>query len=255
MPAASATLADRAAASLLDARARRRPLAALPEDARPRSAEDAYAIQDRVVAAIGPIGGWKVGAKSPDAEPSCAPLCAAWLRASPARFAAGSFLLNGIEGELAFTLAHDLPPRGEPYAREDVIAAVATVHPAIEIVDSRFAAHDAVDLLSQLADCGLHGALVVGAGIALPAGFSVTDQTVELDIAGARAFAGRDSNTAGDPFRLLAWLANHAAVRCGGLRRGEAITTGAWTGLRFARPGDRVRAGFAGIGEAGLSLE
>lgn len=239
-----------AAKVLLDARRTRERLPALPEAARPQSFADAYAVQDAVAAATGPIAAWKVGAKSPSDEPQCAPLCAPWLRASPTRIDAGSFALNGIEAELAFALARDLPPRSAPYTEADLVASVASVHPVIEVVDSRFVDSRAVDPLSVLADFVSHGALVVGPGVAIPAGFDVREQEVELDIDGSRVAAGRGSNPAGDPFRLLAWLANHAAMRCGGLRRGSVVTTGSWTGLSIAPQGARVIARFPGVGEA-----
>jgi 2-keto-4-pentenoate hydratase len=47
---------------------------------------------------------------------------------------------------------------------------------------------------------------------------------------------------------LLTWLANHTNVRSGGLRRGDIVTTGSWTGLRFVASGARVEAAFPGIG-------
>ena len=252
--ASIAACGGRAAELLLQARATRRPLRALPADARPRSADEAYAVQDLVVAAIGPVDAWKVGAKSPTAEPTCAPLCATWRFDAPAKFAPGTFRMNGIEAELAFTLDRDLPARGKPYEREEAIEAIASVHVAIEVVDSRFADIGEVDALSLLADSNSHGALVVGRGVPLPAAFAVVNQVVELDTDGARLVSARDANPAGDPFRLLAWLANHAAQRCGGLRRGQAITTGSWTGLRFVRPGARVAARFPGIGEVAVDL-
>ena len=58
---------------LLDARATGVRLPELPADARPLTAADAYRIQDGVVRALGPIVGWKVGAKAPESEPTCAP--------------------------------------------------------------------------------------------------------------------------------------------------------------------------------------
>ncbi len=38
------------------------------------------------------------------------------------------------------------------------------------------------------------------------------------------------SNTSGDLMRLVPWLANEGAVRTGGLKAGQWITTGSWTG-------------------------
>jgi 2-keto-4-pentenoate hydratase len=225
----------------------RRP-AALPESMRPRTVGDAYAIQDAVATTLGGVGGWKVGAKGPAAEPTCAPLPASLILRSPQRFAHGRFADNGVEAELAFTLARDLPPRPQPYAAADLEAAVATVHAAIEIVESRFADLNAVDALSLLADFQSNGALVIGDGIALPEAFESSTQQVTLDIDGKRVAESRGCNPAGDVLRLLAWMANHASARSGGLRRGDVVTTGSWTGMRFVAPGARVEAAFEGIG-------
>jgi 2-keto-4-pentenoate hydratase len=242
-----------AARMLLDARATRTRLASLPAQATPQSLDVAYAIQDAIVAATGPIAAWKVGAKSPRDEPQCAPICAAWLHRSPARFTAGSFALNGIEAELAFTLARDLAPRDARYATDEIVASIASVHPVIEVVESRFVDVNGVDALSRLADFVSHGALVVGPGVPLPPGLDVGRQSVELDIDGKAMLRDRGSNPAGDPFGLIAWLANHAVARCGGLTEGTIVTTGSWTGLAIAPQGAGVTARFPGIGEARIA--
>src|SRR5438128_1835930 len=105
----------RAAQLLLEARQSGRRLTALPDDVRPRTTEEAYAIQDSVLEQLGLVGGWKVGAKSATAEPTCAPLLATLVLRSPQQFPAGTFALNDVEAELAFTLARDLPLRDELY--------------------------------------------------------------------------------------------------------------------------------------------
>jgi 2-keto-4-pentenoate hydratase len=242
-----------AARMLLDARATRTRLASLPAQATPQSLDEAYAIQDAIVAATGPIAAWKVGAKSPRDEPQCAPICAAWLHRSPARFTAGSFALNGIEAELAFTLARDLAPRDARYTTDEIVASIASVHPVIEVVESRFVDVNGVDALSRLAAFVSHGALVVGPGVPLPPGLDVGRQSVELDIDGKAMLRDRGSNPAGDPFGLIAWLANHAVARCGGLTEGTIVTTGSWTGLAIAPQGAGVTARFPGIGEARIA--
>ena len=43
------------------------------------------------------------------------------------------------ECEFVFKLADDLPPRKTPYQRAEVMAAVASLHPGLELPDSRFA--------------------------------------------------------------------------------------------------------------------
>jgi 2-keto-4-pentenoate hydratase len=89
-------------------------------------------------------------APSPTAACSFAPIFA--VVAGPARFPAASQHLFGIEAEIAFRFARDLPPHAEPYRRDEVIAAFASVHPAIELVDTRFADWPSIDGLSKLAD-------------------------------------------------------------------------------------------------------
>lgn len=240
--------ASRAARLLLEARQSGVRLHALPDDVRPTTAAEAYAIQDVVIREIGATGGWKVGAKSPETEPMCAPLPAALILPSPQRFSSGTFALNGVEAELAFTVARDLPPRSAPYHEAEMSAAMASVHPAIEIVDSRFLDLANTEALSLLADFQSHGALVLGAGVALADSFAPNEQIVRLDVDGGRIVEAQGSNSAGNLTRLLAWLANHAAERSGGLRRGHVVTTGSWTGMRFCSSGTRVHADFPGIG-------
>ena len=65
---------DLAARTLLDARRSGIALPALPREAQPQSLAEAYAIQDAQLRELGTVGGWKVGAKSPEAQPNCAPL-------------------------------------------------------------------------------------------------------------------------------------------------------------------------------------
>ena len=114
-----------AAQLLLAARHCGRRIAALPDDVRPRTVADAYRIQDAVVSKLGAVGGWKVGAKSRSAEPTCAPLPASLILRSPHRFTADRFADNGVEAELAFTLSHDLPPRAQPYRVAEMAEAVS----------------------------------------------------------------------------------------------------------------------------------
>jgi 2-keto-4-pentenoate hydratase len=60
------------------------------------------------------------------------------------------------------------------------------------------------------------------------------------------------SNTSGDLLRLLPYLANEGAVRTGGLRRGQWITTGSWTGNTLGFAGSVVDVEFSTAGNASL---
>jgi len=240
---------------LLAARRTGRPIETLPAALTPATADAAYAVQDSVAAALGAIAGWKVGAASPTAEPNCAPLFAAWVAASPARWPAARFRLRGIEGELAFRFGRALPPRAAPYGEDEVWAAIGTLHPAIELVESRFVDFRAMDRFALLADFGSNGAFCYGA--AAVSDWRAVDflrQPAVLTIDGKEVARAIGGNAAGHPRRLLTWLANHRAARGSGIAAGDIVTTGTHTGLVFAEPGATVTVRFAGLGEASLTL-
>ncbi len=56
------------------------------------------------------------------------------------------------EVEFAFTMGTDLPPRDVPYRLDEVMAAVASLHPAIEIPDSRYRSFTEVGAPQLIAD-------------------------------------------------------------------------------------------------------
>ena len=239
---------------LLESRRSGVRIARLPAELVPKDAGAAYAVQESVAQALGRIAGWKVGAASPEAEPNCAPLFADLVAASPARFAAAKFPLSGIEGELAFRFGRDLPARAEPYGADEVWQAIDTLHPAIELVESRFADFRAQDKLALLADNQANGAFCYGTAVRDWRKVDFLAQPASLAIDGAEVARAVGGNAAGHPKRLLAWLANHCARRGRGLAAGDIVTTGTHTGLVFATPGATARVRFAGIGEASLTL-
>ncbi len=70
-----------------------------------------YAIQDGVLRATGPAAGWKVGARTPTAEPNPAPLLAGALVKSPARFNGKAMHMIGVEIEISFHIVRDIAAR------------------------------------------------------------------------------------------------------------------------------------------------
>ncbi|MGH8809794.1 MAG: 2-keto-4-pentenoate hydratase, partial [Noviherbaspirillum sp.] len=122
----------------------------------------------------------------------------------------------------------------------------------IEVVSSRFADFRKQDGLSLLADALSNGAFVYGAG--KTEGFQIDQsrQEVHLYFDDRQVANTVGGNPAQDILRLLTWLANHTAARCGGLRAGQMVTTGSCTGLLFADPQTEVLASFRGLGHAGM---
>lgn len=227
------------------------PVREFPEPLRPKTMEQAVGIQRGIMAELGDIGGWKVGSPAPDGPCNCSPMPASGIHPNGA--AVTDCPLRGVEAEIAVRMGADLPPRDQPYSREEVLAAIASAHPAIEVLQSRFADPDAVDALSNLADSLSHGAFVWGPAVEGWQGIDLAREGVRLLIDGQEVKA-RTANPAGDMLRLVVWLANEGARWAGGLRAGQFITTGSWTGKDYAPPGSRVQAAFAHMGTAEVSF-
>jgi 2-keto-4-pentenoate hydratase len=245
----SASAVDRAAAVLLEARHTRGWLATLPEDCRPRSLAESYKIQGLVLARLGPIGAWKVGAPRPDSEPACAAIAAATVFESGVQLDAAMFNLIGVEAELAYRITRDLPPRSAEYSLAEVSAAIGSVHPAIEISDTRFVTWASQDRFSHVADQLNHGALVIGHGRADWQAITPATQHTILSIDDRLTKEVVGGNPGGDPLRLLLWLANIGAQPFGGLRAGHIVTTGSVSGVDFRDGPLSARVSMPGLGE------
>jgi 2-keto-4-pentenoate hydratase len=219
-------------------------------DILPPDAASAYAVQDEMLAQCGPIGAWKVGAKSPDAEPTSAPLPASGVLASGCTLAGPPWSLRGVEVEVAMRLKHDLPAAA---SREEAMDAVGEVLPAIEVIETRLADWRESEPLARLADLGLHGALILGEPAAVaPAAIDLRKVEAYLAFDGQPVASTYGANPAGDVWRLLAWLAGHCAARGAPLRAGQVVTTGSCTGMLFAHEGAHVQAELKGYGRVGL---
>lgn len=218
----------------------------LPEQFHPETLTDAIAIQMATMAVLGPIGGWKVGAANPTAEPSASPLPLSGIQQSPAKFNVRARI---AECEIGFRFATALPSRDAPYTAAEILAAIGSCHATIEAVDPRFTNHAKLDQLSILADCGMHGGLAIGPAVAAwqPEMFATLHVVSTLDKVVQRDALG--SNPGGtDLMRLLVWLANSEVVRAaGGLGAGTYVTTGSWTGADLLPEGAHIVGRFDGF--------
>ncbi len=241
-----------AAETLVTARLSGHKIDRIPADCAPRSEVEAWAIQAEVARRLGvEIGGWKVG-MSPGNAPVAAPIFAPDIHASPVRVSVGREAGVIVEAEVAFRLARDLPPRRDrsAYTAAEVLDAVGGAFAAIEIVISRYRSLADVPKLDMLADNQANGGFVFGQVMAGWRGLALPQLPVALEVAGKTIVERQGGNPAGDPVPPLVWLANHLATHGDGLKAGQIVTTGSYTGMNPARPGERVVARFSGLGEA-----
>jgi 2-keto-4-pentenoate hydratase len=160
--------------------------------------------------------------------------------------------LLAVEAEIAFRFDRGLPPRAEAYSHDEV-AAAATAVAAIEVVDSRFADYEAAPLLHRIADCVSNGAFIVGE---TPADWRTHDLSkleVTLSVDGKEVVRSVGGHPTGDPIVRAVELANLLRGQ-GGIRPGQVITTGTYTGLTYVEPGQAVLVAFTGFGKAEVSF-
>lgn len=240
---------------LLNARRTGNPIQNLPPELMPANDAEAFFVQDTMMQAYGEIGGYKIGARGPDQEPFFAPMPAAWMGENGSLFRGAMHRLHGVEAEIAFRMGADLPPRATPYTREEVFAAIGSCHPAIEIVEAAFVDPRAVPREASFADMQMHGGFVAGPAIADWQSIDWSAEAVTLTIDSSVRAEKTGSNPGGnDLLRLLVYLANEGAARTHGLRAGQFITTGSWTGLLWANALDTVRVTFATAGVVSLEF-
>ena len=246
MSTAVATAAD----LLWDCWQNGRRLESIPEDIRPLSREDGYAIQATLESrSAAPLFGWKIAATSIVGQKHInvtGPLAGRLLhervtdlsRRSPAGAKAelpfGVNHMKVAEAEFAFRMGRDLPPRPHPYSVEEVLDAVATLHPAIEVPGSRFDDFTIVGAPQLIADNACAHLFVLGPpapdawrDIDL-AEHRVTGTVVGRPFTGCQDLTreGKGANVLGDPRIALAWLVNELSGLGITLKAGEVVTTG-----------------------------
>lgn len=252
---------DRAAAVLIEARAKNAPVDGLPADCRPRTVEDGYAIQDAVTAKVGlTVIGRKIGCTAVAQqkflgveEPFLGRMFAETSHKTGVSLPGGSFAMRGIEGEFAFRLSQDLPPRPTPYSRSEV-AAVASLHPAIEIVCTRFKEWrgSAVGAPSIVADNGAHGAFIEGPAARDWQDLDLSAHRMTLSVDGKQIAEGTGSEVLGHPLEALAWAANACARRGRPLKAGDIVSTGTCVGFHIVGPKAHVVVNLGPLGKVEL---
>lgn len=154
------------------------------------------------------------------------------------------------EAEIAFVLARDLP--SPDTAPDEVASAVATVHAAIEIVDSRIADWK-IAFADTVADNG-SSAFFVLADDGLPLeGLDLEGAAMTMEINGQVASTGIGAAALGNPLNAAAWLAQTLAKRGEPLKAGDVVLAGALGPMVALTAGDRVQARINGIGTASFT--
>ena len=235
----------------------------LPQNLRPADRAEAYQVQSHIEErSARPLTGWKIAATSTAGQAHIGvdgPLAGRLLaeRGIPdgGSFVLGNNLMRVAEAEFAFRMGQDLPPRAQPYSRDEVLACVSALHPAIELPDSRYRHFERVGALQLIADNACAHYYVLGA--AAPQSWR------DLDLAaykvrglrnGTLAESGQGANVLGDPRLALTWLANELSRFGLTLAKDQFVMTGTCIKPMAIAPGDGVEADFGQLGKVSVAV-
>jgi len=174
---------------------------------------------------------------------------------SGSRLPLGQNLMKVAEAEFAFRMRESLPPRADDYSMEQVLNAVSTLHPAIEIPDSRYSDFANVGAAQLIADNACACWFILGPPTTVDwRKHDLASHVVTLWRNEALAADGCGANVLGDPRIALAWIANELRSQDIGLRAGEIVTTGTCVLPHAIAPGDSIRAEFGEFGSVAVTI-
>ena len=236
---------------------------AIPSEYRPKTRIEGYQVQAQVARLSAQrVFGWKIAATSKAGQQHIGvdgPLAGRLLekRAFPsgAEISLTNNIMNVAEAEFAFRMARDLPSRSVPYSIDEVIAAVDTMHPAIEIPDSRYRDFASAGAPQLIADNACASYFVLGTATRTDwRRHDLVRHRVTAHVNGKLAREGKGENVLGDPRIALTWIANELSLVGDTLRRGDTITTGTCIVPAAIAAGDHVVADFGVFGRVEARL-
>jgi 2-keto-4-pentenoate hydratase len=155
------------------------------------------------------------------------------------------------EAEIALVLGKALP--SSTVTPDDIAGAVASVHAAIEIVDSRIADWK-ITFADTVADNGSSGFFVLANEGHPLKGRDLYAAGMVMEVDDLVASLGVGAAALGHPLKAAAWLAATVARRGAPLQAGDVLLTGALGPMVTLQPGSRVRAIVGGIGETSFTF-
>lgn len=257
-----------AAAKLLRQRLSLIRISNLPTAEVPGTLTQGYALQQElnrrlVDAGMGEIVGHKIGCTTPVMQaflginqPCAGRIFGHTVMHRHGRVPRHGFVRIGVECEIAVRLRHDLPPRAEPYSRQDVTPAVAEVMAAIELVDERYSDFRALGVPTLIADDFFNAGCVLGEPVQDWLALDLANVSGRTWINETEVGTGKGELVMGHPLNALAWLAN-AQHEHGlpGLKAGEFVMLGSVVETKWLNAGDHVRIAIDHLGEVTLDIE
>ena len=236
----------------------------LPFDLKPRTRAQGYAVQAQFAGmSKRPLFGWKVAATSKAGQehigvsgPIAGRILAERAFEDGDELVFGANRMRVAEPEFAFRFGKALQPRRIEYTMEDVLDAVATLHPSIEVPDSRFDNFATVGEAQLIADNACAHEFVLG-----PAtdtnwrAIDLSQHEASAEVVGGEVHDGIGSNVLGDPREALLWLVKEVMSLGYTIEAGQVVTTGTCAEPLDIEPGNEVIADFGDLGQVSISFD
>jgi len=234
----------------------------LDDQLRPRDRIEAYAIQAGIEKYSSEnLFGWKIAATSEAGQkhinvdgPMAGRILAETVIPDGGTASMAGNEMRVAEPEFAFRMRVDLPARPTPYTMQQVLDAVDTLHPAIEIPDSRFADFVSAGAAQIIADNACAHLFVLGSPTS--ADWRSLDLVEERPVVSLRGqqFIGHGKNVLGDPLIALTWLANELRQLGVTLGAGQIVTTGTCHPPLPIQSGDFCAVDFGSLGKVSVGF-
>jgi 2-keto-4-pentenoate hydratase len=154
-----------------------------------------------------------------------------------------------VEPEIALVLGADLSGDAAR-TRSDVLAALASAHACLEVVDSVW--HDyRFRIEDNTADGSSAAGFVLGPELPID---SIADVHATLALDGAPVGSGFGRDAGGHPADGVVWLAAQLAAQGDLLHAGDVVLTGGLTAAVALEEGNEVRAVFGSGSEVSVSV-
>ncbi|MEL6465941.1 MAG: 2-oxo-hept-4-ene-1,7-dioate hydratase [Pseudomonadota bacterium] len=228
--------------------------------------DDAYAIQEQVVATKvetgDPVIGWKIGLTSRAMQmalnidiPDSGVLTRSMQFETGATIPKGRFIQPRIEAEIAFVMHADIG--GEHVTREDVLSATDYVAPSLEILDTRIQRADPETgqprkVFDTIADNAANAGIVLGMQKHKPDDLRWVGAIVSQD--GRVEETGLGAGVLNDPVESVVWLARRMALYGNTIRAGQVILSGSFIRPIECPQGTDIHADFGDFGSVELQF-
>ena len=241
---------------LFDALSSRTPIAPLTATHPDMTIEDAYHVQQRMIARRLEQGdrviGKKIGVTSTAVmnmlgvhQPDFGYLLDSMVYNEGESVEMASLIQPKAEGEIAFLLKKDL--QGPGVTAADVLAATEGVMACFEIVDSRIQDWK-IRIQDTVADNASCGVFVLGDQLVDIANLDLALAGMVLEKNGEIVVTGAGAATMAHPVNAMVWLANMLGTLGIALKAGDIVLSGAMGAMVPVVKGDNLRMTIGGIG-------